>query len=498
MQPINQRLDAFATILLLSGKHVKFGRNKNVAAIKKLYQWLQDYEQISDEVTQHAKNNKKSKELRLEGNKRFDSQSDLSYCLELYNQSICWAEQDKGEELAIGFANRSAVYFEWKKYDICLENIDLAVKAGYPERLMEKLDQRKADCIKLMKEGNAKKDEDSKIDPRILYMDKLCIKPKDRRRFQSKFYCFDVDHNRCKPELSLKSNPNIPFIANCLEMKTSPRKGRYIVTNEILKPGQIISIEDHYMNSLTKEHRYRKCGNCFAENFMNLIPCKSCTCTMFCSQKCLIESEKGFHQYECPIAEYIWTQCEEFALTLRLVVKAFTIFGTVQELTDFRQKNKEANKTVFSFDHKNDLSDEERYSQVDNLVTNEDKRSHIDMWSRGCKVAILYHYLIKKTKFGEMLKTQQDHDTLISVMLQHTEITSVNGFNCYEHDDVDLDAFTEFKEIDIFARGVYPFSSLFNHSCAPNVSTIAFGTKIVTYVTRVIKKNDEVNGYLKR
>lgn len=100
-------------------------------------------------------------------------------------------------------------------------------------------------------------------------------------------------------------------------MKTSPEIGRYIITAQDLKPGEIISIEYYFINSLTKEYRYRRCGNCFAENFMNLIPC---TCTMFCSEKCLVEAEKDFHQYECPIAEYIWTQCEEFALTLRLVV----------------------------------------------------------------------------------------------------------------------------------------------------------------------------------
>jgi hypothetical protein len=174
------------------------------------------------------------------------------------------------------------------------------------------------------------------------------------------------------------------------------------------------------------------------------------------------------------------------------------MFKTIQELIEFRKKNEKVNVTAFSFDHSNGLSVKERYSQVDSLLTNEDKRSYGDMFIRCCKVAILYHYLIEKTKFAEMLHTQLHRDTLISVIVQHTQVTSINGFNCNQYDDVDLDAFMDFNSMNVFARGIYPFSSLFNHSCAPNTSTISVGTKIVTYVTRPIKSNSEVLGCYKR
>lgn len=386
-------------------------------------------------------------------------------------------------------------FFEWKKYDICIENIDLAVKAGCPERLMDKLKQRRADCVKHMTEFV--KAEDSS-DSRVHSIDTLCIKMKDFLRMKSKHFCFDFDHNRCEPKLSLAPNPNIPFAVNCLTMKTSPQKGRYIVTTEDLKPGQIIVIEEPFINSLEKEHRYRKCSNCFAEKFLNLIPCKTCTCTMYCSQECLIESKKTFHQFECPIAEYIWDHCQEIALTLRLVIKAFTMFDTVQELTEFREKNKIADVTAFSYDQKNGLTEKEYYGQVENLFTNETNRTEEDLFIRGCKVALLYHHLIEKTKFGDVLKTESERDTLIALLFHHSQITSVNSFNCHQYDDVNPDAITEFKTSDIFSRGMYPLSSLFNHSCAPNVATITVGTKIVTYVTRVINKNAEVSGCLKR
>lgn len=494
MQPINERLEKFYNAIRLSGRHIEFGRDKNVGSIKKLYEYLQGFEEIPTEPTQNAKCNKTSKKLRLEGNKLFENDSDLSKSLDFYNQSICWAE-DTGEELAIGFSNRSAVYFEWKKYDLCLQNIELAMKARCPKRLLDKLNKRKADCVKAMKK--TAKEEDIN-DSRILYLDNLCIKMKDLERMQSKIFCFNYNVNRSEPKLSLPPNPSIPFVARCLEMKTSPQKGRYIVTTADLKPGQIIAIEEPFIYSLEKEHRYRKCANCLTENFLNLIPCKSCTCTMYCSQECLVESQKGFHQYECPIAEYIWNQCQEFALTLRLVLKAFSIFDNVQELIEFREENKKANVSAFSFDHKNGLSDKEMYSQVENLFTNEDKRAEEDLFTRSCKVALLYHFLVEKTKFGEMLKTELERDTLIELLFHHSQVTSINSFNCYQYDDVRIDAMTDCKSSDISARGIYPLSSLFNHSCAPNVATIAAGNKIVTYVTRVISKNSDVAGCLKR
>lgn len=487
----------FHDIIKADGRSVSFGRDKNVTAIKTLYEWLKEFDTIPNEPTQNAKSNTKSKTLRLKGNKLFASDLDLSKALDFYNQSICWAE-DTGEELAIGYANRSAVYFEWKLYDLCIENINFAVQAGCPERLMDKLNQRKAECEKCISEIAKKEEKNDEPLSGIHSIDTLCLKMKDLRRMKSKHFYFDMNRNHCPPTLSLKSNPEIPFIANCLEMKTSPQKGRYIVTKDQLKPGQIISIEEPFINSLEKEHRYRKCANCFEENFLNLIPCKSCTCTMFCSNECMVEAEKGFHQYECPVGEYIWNHCEEIGLAFRLTVKALTMFDTVQEFMEFRKEAKAADVTAFSYDHTNGLSDAERYKQVENLWTNEEKRFEEDLFTRGCRVALLYHFLITKTKFGETLKTEQERDTLISLLFHHSQVASVNCFNCYQYDDVDLEAITEFKSSDVFSRGIYPLSSLFNHSCAPNIATIAVGTKIVTYVVRAINKNQEVLGCLKR
>ena len=56
------------------------------------------------------------------------------------------------EELALGFANRSAVLFQLKEYELCIRDITRAFDNSYPNNLMYKLFERKARCLKALKE----------------------------------------------------------------------------------------------------------------------------------------------------------------------------------------------------------------------------------------------------------------------------------------------------------------------------------------------------------
>lgn len=163
----------------------------NADKVRFIEELLIQYDCIPNIDPCHAKDNNRSKELRQEGNKLF-GQGKAFEALELYNQSICWADsKDNGEELAIGYANRSAVYYKWKMFEICNQNIELANNAGYPKRLMDKLMKREMDCLEHINNE------------------------------------FDVnsDKKNFVPELHVQANSRIPFIANCLEMNESGDQG---------------------------------------------------------------------------------------------------------------------------------------------------------------------------------------------------------------------------------------------------------------------------------
>lgn len=163
----------------------------NADKVKFIEELLAKYDCIPKIDPRRAKDNNRSTKLRQEGNNLFGRGKAFD-ALELYNQSICWANHDdNSEELAIGYANRSAVYHKWEMFEICQQNIELAKSAGYPKRLMEKLMKREMECL-----DHINNDVDVKSDE-INFV----------------------------PKLNVPANSQIPFIANCLEMNESRDQG---------------------------------------------------------------------------------------------------------------------------------------------------------------------------------------------------------------------------------------------------------------------------------
>ena len=108
-----------------------------------------------------------TKKLRNLGNQVYQKNR-LSEALEYYSQSICLAPhplppntylshpQDQEEtfsyeELALGYANRSAVLFQMKEYELCIRDITRAFNYSYPNNLMYKLFERKSRCQRALK-----------------------------------------------------------------------------------------------------------------------------------------------------------------------------------------------------------------------------------------------------------------------------------------------------------------------------------------------------------
>lgn len=146
------------------------------------------------------KNNENSTKYRHLGNHHFALKTSADYlkALEYYNKSMCFAETTSNEGMGLALANRSAVYYALEMYDDCLDNIKLAKKSGYPTHLMYKLDNREEQCLK---HGTKKITQKHTIEPK----------------------------------LSFPANPQIPFIANCLQLQQNEQYGRHVITTADLK-----------------------------------------------------------------------------------------------------------------------------------------------------------------------------------------------------------------------------------------------------------------------
>lgn len=186
------------------------------------------------------KSNERSASLRADGNQLY-SKKDFYNALIKYNESLCHADIGS-ENLGHAYANRSAVYFEMKLYDECQRNIELAKQNFYPEENFEILNKRREKCVEMMKQQKP----DMKVDKKNFF------------------------------KLSYPPHKKLPFIAECLELKSDVKFGRHILTNRTLKTGDVIAIEKPFCKIIQEKFIFQKCIACFKDNLLDLLPCGGC------------------------------------------------------------------------------------------------------------------------------------------------------------------------------------------------------------------------------
>lgn len=253
-----------------------------------------------------------------------------------------------------------------------------------------------------------------------------------------------------------------------------------------MNPGQVIAIEEPYAVCLQTSSRYHRCNHCLAENSLSLIPCPNCTNAMFCSQKCLNRANDEYHRFECPISDYLLMLFNKIHMSaLRVTLKAITSFQSIDEMIGFCRENENSNVTTFSFNHTNKLSPLELYQQVHCLATNQDKRTPSDLFQRATIVAVLYNQLLKHSELKDILTNGESRAAFIEILFRHLQTAPTNFHT------LDLAETPTMEGID-YANGAYPFCSLLNHSCAPNICRMSIGRKMMVFALRVIKKGDQL------
>ena len=191
------------------------------------------------------KNNVKANEFRLAGNQHYKSRK-FFQALVCYNKSLCSAIPGT-TDFSIAIANRSAVYMELKEYEFCLENIKLAIECGYPDDRMKNLLERQEKCL-----------------------DMLELHESDPNENPWNFF-----------KLSYPANDKIPFVANCIKLQESKKFGRHLITNQALKTGDIICIEEPFHKFINNSARFSNCANCLKREKLNLFPCLHCDYSKF-------------------------------------------------------------------------------------------------------------------------------------------------------------------------------------------------------------------------
>lgn len=249
-------------------------------------------------VNESSKSREKAEVARAEGNKLYAERSFFD-ALVKYNESLCHAIRGS-EAVGLALANRSAVYFELKLFEKCLENIEFAKTNGYPQKNFLVLDKRAAKCAELIKSGNGDQKDGNPFD----------------------FL-----------KLTYEANPKLPFVVNCLKLKRSEKFGRHIITTRDLKVGDIVAIEDPYFKVLKSDshydrcmqsNAYQRCAYCLKDNLLDLMPCETCSASKshnsyLISYRFLSTNYNLFQQCFAQKTVHIWHKNLFIATNVRLL-----------------------------------------------------------------------------------------------------------------------------------------------------------------------------------
>lgn len=393
-----------------------------------------------DSVRELAKSNATAAKLRNAANRLY-LEGKLEDALVGYNESICYAEPGT-DQLGMGYANRSAVYFEQDEYEFALYNIHLAKEHNYPERLWPKLQARKDKCKQQIAKGNSRKTVPC---PRM--------------------------------DINVDTNPRIPFLADGIKMNYDPKFGRGLVAERDFQPGDIILNEKLEMCAIDSGLFYRNCGQCGAQLNFSLIPCPTCTFSMYCNQECLELNWQLYHRFECGVATKLCSVSRSaIGIFTRFFFYGLTQFeDDLQAMMDYceRDVTTASNPLELDFTNPNRL---EIFKAVHNSVPRlEISIEHV----MNPTVATNYVALLKNPSISRIIRKVAHRRFFLKSVLMYFRLTFAQmTFASYEQDPA--------------VCVVRPIGSLISHSCDPNVITNLESNSAKVFVLRPIRKGEQI------
>lgn len=454
------------------------------------------------------KNEEQASRSRERGNSSFKKRDYTSAALH-YSQGICFAPRSS-EQLSLCHANRSAALYHLQLYQESLDDIDRALKNGYPSHLLPKLQDRRAQCLRhLPADQKAEADHPSK-----------------------NHNASDGDRRQAGEHFSLGICPQAA-------VSFSMEKGRHLVAKERIAAGEVVLTDRPYSLVLVpgmeetkglKDTRGRElfgtehwfCHRCLTKTLCP-VPCEECSYSRYCSTACQREAWKEHHQWECQLGADLMMMGVMSQLALRVTLKA----GIKNiEMARHPSKSKQSEQSCFDGDcseasnycHANeaDLSYHgDSYLSVFHLMHHLSHHSPHLRFLCAVTVATIY---LKLSRTGPLVVSHdlsrpsgatsqspdrseeqggvsdwgQEHWPLGSAVLRHMLQLRCNAQAIVMLQDAGAanSSVQSSQEIRM-ATAIFPTLSLLNHSCCPNtslafttgVSASAFGPDLSKYFT---------------
>ena len=447
---------------------------------------------VDDEIS--YKNDKHSEFLRLMGNQHFEKNEFLKAC-ECYTKSICYAVSN--EKVSLSYSNRSVVLAKLN-HDGCLSDIDNAIEHGYRENNRFKLEERKA---KFLLSRNRGIEATKSFENAAKYAGKSQLPEETIKKLINDFQklsakCGKENNSSSEPELStsvckietlkLECNPQFPSLSKDVDIKYTEDEGRLVVAKRKFKVGEIIAFEKPYMKMIFLKHLWDHCSVCF-KHCLDGLPCHKCPFIVFCSKSC---KKQKHNNIECQALKYLHK-----ADIQNCPILAFKTVGSIppRETSNFSHDkitaDVDAERKVIFKDGKYMWND---YRTICNLVTNGEKRSVRDLFDRTFRALYLLKILEATDYFEEVPNNQMDNIKLnvATLILTHMQAYPSNAHSIMEF-AINKRNILASSQVE-FGCGIYSTLSLFNHSCAPNVTRNDTGEYSIMRAIRTIEKGERI------
>lgn len=270
------------------------------------------------------------------------------------------------EDFSILLANRSAALYHMQKYDLALQDIELA-EENYPKEMMYKLKERSARChlankhyekaLNAFKYGVHScfsliskfirsftfRENITHLDSSKLPMEKRGKLEKDAQimiKMLPQQVEYEKKMNKCSGEKRTANPLKIPTkLHKSLEFDYNEQEGRFTKTNRNMKVGEEVLVEGAICATLMEKFSKSHCQQCFARTIIPL-PCPNCVDVVFCSKTCQNASIYTYHKFECGLLDTIWNSGSSIncQMAMRLVSQ--------RPLSYFRNIRKELKDTL--------------------------------------------------------------------------------------------------------------------------------------------------------
>lgn len=371
------------------------------------------------------------------------------------NSSICHASTV--DMLNEGYVLRSEIFKMLGMHELSLKTLDLVSQPVWGH-LMERIITNRAICNRVLREAKGK--------------------PKPKK---------SATHFPYHLKLSGKPHSAIPFVDERLSLKYHHKTGRTIVPNVSLGAGKILAIEKGIFQSLAITSRYSRCAYCFQENCFDLIPCNSCTETMFCNNgTCQGHANHRFHGLECPIISFLQAN-PVYQIIIRIIIDTFRDQNDIDDYQKFLGCYDKGLLNAFTIGRMKPMHNHEA-KLVYTMNSYEHQRDDANLFY-FCRLTAFLDTLLREhlRPISLLFDDPANQRFLRTFLFKHLMVVATNKKRQKDWSTVRFHA-EQLDEQNHIANGLYPFLSLVKHSCKPNVILVGNEVnRLVMYSTRVIQ-----------